>query len=195
MALLKAKTEQAHKETEAFSYGDLIMSGRLQLSHYKDIIVKNYQLHLAVEPALAELPELDELFEGQLSKRFKCESLLNDLNKIDPNTSKLSSVELPFRLQTVPQALGAMYVLEGSSLGGAVIKRALEKIPAIAEKNAFNFYGFYGSELGNMWKLFSEKVEGFIRNEEDQNQIVQYAILTFSFTKNIFSQPLEIAQL
>jgi heme oxygenase len=88
-------------------------------------------------------------------------------------------------------ALGAMYVLEGSSLGGAVIARALSKIPEISETGAFDFYTFYGSELGSMWTSFGQIVVKFVEEHGQADALVESAKKTFESVQAVFSQSLE----
>lgn len=56
----------------------------------------------------------------------------------------------------LPQALGCLYVLEGSTLGGRLIVRHLKGVPELAGMEAFAFFSSYGDQVGPMWRAFGE---------------------------------------
>ncbi len=186
---LKSETAELHRSTEQYSYGDLIMSGRLSRAQYADLIDKNRAIHRHFEPALSSIEGLDGLFGHQLDRRMKLNALERDAEKL--SISKSQRPVPAFRPNDLHEALGAMYVLEGSSLGGAVIARALSKIPAIAETDAFDFYTFYGSELGAMWTSFGQIVVKFVEEHGHAELLVESAKKTFESVQSVFSQSLE----
>ena len=51
-------------------------------------------------------------------------------------------------------ALGAMYVLEGATLGGSVIVKQLGVNPNFTKNFNFNYYNIYGKELILNWQQF-----------------------------------------
>lgn len=57
-------------------------------------------------------------------------------------------------LDTIPRALGCAYVLEGATLGGAVILRHLGRTLGVTRERGGAFFGSYGSASGPMWKEF-----------------------------------------
>ena len=186
---LKTETAELHRETEEYSYGDLIMSGRLTRAQYGDLIDKNTAVHRHYEAILTQIEGLDALFEGRLSERMKLAALENDLATLEhPSRSLPAPVHQPTDLA---EALGAMYVLEGSSLGGAMIARALSKIPEIANTGAFAFYTFYGAELGIQWKSFGQIGVNFVETHGQADRLVESAQRTFESVKSIFSTALE----
>lgn len=189
MQRLKEETAQAHKETEQYSYGMEIMTGRLTSDQYAEVLIKNYQLHAAYEPALQAIEGLDELFCGDLSSRMREASLVEDIQKVNAFPQKFEGeIVTP---TTIAQALGCMYVLEGSTLGGAVILKKLRTIESINSQDAFSFYGFYGKNLGKKWQEFGGILTNFAGNANLENQIVQFAISTFDSAKRIFSRTFE----
>lgn len=189
MQRLKEETAQAHRETEQFSRGEEIMSRRLNKAGYIDILLKNYQLHQHFEPALLAMEGLNNLFAGQLKERMRTESLQADLRAMNAEYQPFEG-ELPLP-QSIAQALGCMYVLEGSTLGGAVILRQLQQIPVINEFAAFSFYGFYGKELGKKWQEFGGILTNFAQDAAKEEEVVAFAKTTFEAARAIFSQTIE----
>nr|GFD17027.1 hypothetical protein [Tanacetum cinerariifolium] len=83
-----------------------------------------------------------------------------------------------------PQRLGAMYVVEGSTLGGQVIARQLAK----ANIPLRSYFSGYGERTGPLWKAFCHLLaqEATPENEAD---IVQSASLTFQKLDAWLNQP------
>ena len=52
-------------------------------------------------------------------------------------------------------ALGSLYVMEGSTLGGAVITKALRHA-AWLPPGGFRYFNPYGAETGRMWRRFQD---------------------------------------
>jgi heme oxygenase (biliverdin-IX-beta and delta-forming) len=58
------------------------------------------------------------------------------------------------RLTSMAAALGAMYVLEGATLGGQVILRMVDKNLQLSAPRGAGFHAGYGSQNGSMWLSF-----------------------------------------
>lgn len=63
--------------------------------------------------------------------------------------------ELP-ELATDAQFWGAMYVMEGSTLGGRFIAKHLEETFGFAEGRGYSYFSGHGADTGRMWKEFGE---------------------------------------
>jgi heme oxygenase len=64
-------------------------------------------------------------------------------------------------LPSFARALGALYVLEGATLGARVILRDLESRMRIAIFGATRFFGGRGDSVEPMWTTFRSAVDGF----------------------------------
>ena len=60
---------------------------------------------------------------------------------------------------SAPTALGAMYVLEGSTLGGRIIERHCAVPLGMSPAHGGAFYHGYGERTGAMWRAFGEVLE------------------------------------
>ena len=88
-------------------------------------------------------------------------------------------------LRTRLQLLGAMYVVEGSTLGGQVITRQLAQ--AGIELRAY-FTG-YGALTGPRWKAFCHLLTEAAPAGPDQDDVVASACFTFQRLDQWISQP------
>lgn len=106
-----------------------------------------WRLHGEVEqaaaPWLADLPELD--FAG----RRRSPLLRGDLADLGLSPPPLAAGPV---LASTAEALGLLYVVEGSSLGGQVIRRELAA--AGDDFRGLSFLDPYGAETGARWRSF-----------------------------------------
>jgi heme oxygenase (biliverdin-IX-beta and delta-forming) len=80
---------------------------------------------------------------------------------IDPaGVSRTPSTLLP-PLPTFAHALGALYVLEGSALGGRVILRDIEARIGQQITGATQFFGCRGAAVGQTWQAFKTALDTF----------------------------------
>ena len=59
-------------------------------------------------------------------------------------------------LESLAQALGAMYVIEGSALGGQVIAPRLQRVLGLAAGRGASYFHGFGDQAGPMWRQFRE---------------------------------------
>jgi heme oxygenase len=86
-------------------------------------LIHNYKLISRYEPQIHE--KLKNYPELKLDSRTKIDALKTDLNKLNI----LTESETPtHNLENEAEAFGALYVMEGSTLGGNVIAKQLKKI-------------------------------------------------------------------
>ncbi len=82
------------------------------------------------------------------------EADLRDLGHTDESLENLPKFEGVPRLGEPVEALGAMYVLEGSSLGRQVMLGKLGARLNISPDWAGHFFSGYGKDTGAMWRSF-----------------------------------------
>ncbi|MGY2081665.1 biliverdin-producing heme oxygenase [Modestobacter sp. SYSU DS0657] len=87
--------------------------------------------------------------------------------------------ELPAVADT-DAALGRLYVLEGSSLGGVFIDRHLATLPHVAAPGVLRAFSPYGTETGAMWHAFRTVTRERVAGGGDAGRLVAAARDTFS---------------
>jgi heme oxygenase len=55
-------------------------------------------------------------------------------------------------------AFGALYVVEGSTLGGTIIARQVERSLGFTAGAGCSYFRSYGAALGPMWKAFGRRL-------------------------------------
>jgi heme oxygenase len=77
------------------------------------------------------------------------------------------------------QALGTLYVLEGSTLGGVLIDRHLGTLPALAGVRPLAAFSPYGDRTGARWAAFRRTVRDHVAGGGDVDAVVSAAGRTF----------------
>lgn len=140
---------------------------------YASLLAMMYGYYAAIEKKLDEFHHV--LPEYHI--RRKSQSILNDLEGFNFPKATLSLCDDIPSIHSVPAALGVMYVLEGSTLGGKIISRMLKKrLPSL--EGSTNFFDGYREETGVMWQRFREHLAHAVE-ESKQTETQKAAHETF----------------
>jgi heme oxygenase len=82
-------------------------------------------------------------------------------------------------VRNTDEALGRLYVLEGSTLGGTFIDRHLAGLPFLGRVR-IRAFSPYGSETGAMWHIFRETVRRHVTGGGDAGRVVAAGRETFA---------------
>jgi len=92
---------------------------------------------------------LDVSIIHDYENRRKTEALKIDLKILNQEDLKLAASELLPVIENHLQSLGALYVIEGSTLGGKIISKMIKQ-QLKTEVMAFTFFTGYGDQSANM---------------------------------------------
>ncbi len=191
MLRLRQETRPNHDAVEKASHSHKIMDNSLTVEDYKKLIVVNYRFHEVMEPFLAE--NLNGAKEDiKFDNRHKTPLLKQDLLDLGYSEEEIANWpkwELGFELPNEEAALGAMYVLEGATLGGAVIKKQLANNQNLTHIEEMHYYGCYGREIGEQWKSFGAYLANRVEQKPDTGDaVVQAAKDTFESLERLMLQ-------
>lgn len=77
-------------------------------------------------------------------------------------------------------ALGALYVLEGATLGGRVIQRRVAGVLGVTPERGGAYYHGYGGDTGARWKEFGEALARFAARTGRGDGLVSGAVACFA---------------
>jgi len=188
--LLRAETAENHKALESLMFVNEIMNNSLSIDQYKKLLMVNYIIHQKSENTLANMLDADIAAALEMNSRLKLAALEKDLNYwgIDSLTLPGLNFELYLPQKNTAEVLGALYVLEGATLGGNVIKRHILANPNFKDHEAgLNYYGVYGEELSTKWKNFVSVLNERVV-EADYERCINSANQTFNNLINLSKQ-------
>jgi len=174
-SLLKEETKRLHAETEKSLNAKRIFSADFRVDEYVEILRILYRSHIILENQFDNIS--DPNISQFVSKQY---TPLHPLIKKDLEHYK-AALGQDTILQTIDtndlNALGILYVLKGSSLGGKYIYKQLED----SSDNNFSvqFYRASSSQTLEEWKTFCESLEHLDLSPEEANQVVDGAKLAF----------------
>ena len=169
---LRAATRPYHDAVEANPFNQALRTGTVTAADTARFLAAMYGV---VRPYEACLRAQEARFgpEWELPRRYRAALILADLPRLGHPATPPDCPALP-PLATRAQLLGAMYVLEGSTLGGQVIARQLTK----AGIGAPAYFTGRGDQTGPLWKAFCQQLEAAAATE-DSAEIGHSAIIIF----------------
>lgn len=153
-SLLKEQTKVEHIALEKQV---MILLRKLQSSNdYGLLLAKFYRYINKLEQEIDQLPIRNGVQDYDLRRRSG--DLKSDMNAIGfVPVQSYSTVTIP-NLDSVAKAYGALYVLEGATMGGPYIKSIVQKKLPDLPMNAFSFYSGYGAKNTEMWTTFVDNL-------------------------------------
>ncbi|MEN3942817.1 biliverdin-producing heme oxygenase [Prosthecobacter sp. SYSU 5D2] len=158
LTTLKTKTAEKHLALEAQM--DITRHFKTR-DDYRHLLERFYTLYAPLEARLAEAVDWQQA-GFDFDDRRKTPWLVEDLAHLGAEPQE--GLDLA-ECQTLPQvsglanAIGCLYVLEGSTLGGQVISRLLQQHLPITLENGGRFFAGYGAKTLPNWRLFGEWAE------------------------------------
>jgi heme oxygenase len=123
---------------------------------------------ISAQLSVADLPDLPE--------RRKSSAILSDLAQCGMTSENIPLCSHLPSLPSKAAAFGALYVLEGSTLGGKMIARMLlENKELSVGPEAVSFFSGYGAATGARWRVFLEA----LNQQADTSEVVAAARQTF----------------
>jgi light-regulated signal transduction histidine kinase (bacteriophytochrome)/heme oxygenase len=155
---LRAATREAHQRLHRHDAFHAAAEGRLESRDYRDLLARLYGFYHPFESRFPEAPG-DMAAAIDLVRRLRAPNLRLDLLAMKFR-KRLEALPVCTDLPT-PRSeaewLGALYVTEGSTLGGALIARALAKSGVPAEQ--LHFFAAHGKANASMWISFLARLD------------------------------------
>ena len=172
---LRSKTSASHKNLESLPISKSIVNPSITIEDYAlylclmHDVVKN--LEEDIYPILSDvIPDLNE--------RKKAQHIINDL-KFTKSEKKQNHSPFDVTKISVPFAMGIMYVVEGSTLGGRFIIKNIQESFGFDEENGASYFGGYGNKTGSYWKKFLNALTDFETKNNAEEEIIAGADYAF----------------
>lgn len=171
---LRAETDRPHKTLEAILTATALTGRR---DDYATLLESFLRIYRPLEMALARL---DWTPIGlNLAERSKSQWLAADLAVLGRDPRVIEDWPAIPHLDTTMRGLGALYVVEGASLGGQVISKWLSKHLGIGPLTGGRFFASYGDDVSGMWRSYLEALETAVGDAPNAEMITAAALETF----------------
>ncbi|MBC7485619.1 MAG: biliverdin-producing heme oxygenase [Cytophagaceae bacterium] len=174
---IKEQTTASHRLLEShLLFRNL--SGQFDKESYALLLHKLYVYYKILEERyvtfFTDIPELD------IEKRTRAHLLLQDIFILTslPATHATEQLDVPV-IDTLFKAAGALYVIEGSTLGSKFIYQSLVASGINKEKGAAYFAG-YGEETGLFWRNFISFLNAVASTEQEEQEVIEGAKTVFT---------------
>lgn len=151
---LRQATKRQHADLDHAIF-PLIQSIRTP-EQYAELLRVFYGYFQPVYEKIDQFIDKSVLFD--YDRRRKPAVLLGDLESIGATGSVPALCENIPSITNAAEAFGALYVLEGSTMGGKIISKKLMENTGLGE-HCFKFFSGYGELNGQMWGIFAETLQ------------------------------------
>lgn len=197
MTRLKQETRGPHERVEALAFSKAVVEERLPLELYVAQLHAYAALHDALDRLVAECtdPIVRAIWRDDLDKTAL---LARDIATLDPGRElalpnvQESALAYAMHLREVarrfPRALlGHLYVTEGSTLGGMVLRKHLIRGLELPD-DALHYFTCYGRETMARWRAFSSRMNEHVTAPVDQADVLDAANASFAAIGEVLSE-------
>jgi heme oxygenase len=175
MQKLRQETQSDHEAVEGTSP---LMLQSLSIAEYVQCLRGFYGVVAAWEERVPKVAPL--WLQPTLAARQRKHLLQRDLASFGETQEEAGRPILP-EMADLPSLLGAMYVMEGSTLGGQYIARHVETVLHLSEGRGNSYFRGSGSQTGAMWKEFCEILKTRIPDEQTDAVVVSVKAMFRTF--------------
>lgn len=148
------------------------------LEGYRGLLARLRGIHAAYEPAIGRALADEPFF----AKRRRLARLDADLACLGLDGASIETLPVPAQVvfEGRAEALGALYAFEGSTLGGQVIGREIERLHGLSEASGCAYYRAHGRATASMWAAFRDELETLAGNTVAEAAALRTGIATFA---------------
>jgi heme oxygenase len=156
-------------------------------AEYIGFLTKFYGYFKPVEDRI--LQHIDSRILPDISERRKAGWILEDLTFSNAHTGALPLATVLPGIENTAMAFGALYVLEGSTLGGRGITRLLLKNEHLRlQPRQLRFFSGYSEETGPKWTGFLQTLNRHGQSEAAAQTMITTANETFLYFEKWLSK-------
>lgn len=159
LSTLKEETKEFHSNVEKVLVTKL--KNISSMSEYESLLAQLYYFYEPIEKHLPSLITEDVI--PDIKKRKHVPFLKLDLEKLN-HEFKSKPHRFIENINSLSYALGVLYVIEGSTLGGQVITGMLKKQLNLTDNSILAYYNSYGDNTFAMWNAFKLSIDKYTEN-------------------------------
>ena len=139
------------------------------LARYKALLLAYSHLYRSIEEVIVRFVLSNDV-DFDYYEREKFSMLIRDIDyfKLDNvkfGLTKVSTLTVP-KIDNISELVGLLYVIEGSTLGGQHISRALSDCHGLTSDTGACFFNGYGEQTLKRWEVFLEFFDSVIQDQD-----------------------------
>ncbi|MGZ0782334.1 biliverdin-producing heme oxygenase [Pseudomonas saponiphila] len=154
---------------------------QLDAAWYQRLIQAYYGFYQPLEAALHASGLIPQGYDTQ--QRLKTPTLFADLRALGLDAASIEALPRCEHLPPLASAgacLGVLYVLEGATLGGQILRREMARRLDLDADNGGAFLDVYGAATGRRWKDFLDYLGRMPDDASTRRHVVSAAQSTFA---------------
>jgi len=172
---IKEATQAYHQQTEKVLVGK--MKSMRSKQEYIDLLSAFYSYFGGLEQHIELYINASNL--ADYNDRRKTAALIDDLKALGGNIPIIAQGDDLPEISNYLQAFGALYVIEGSTLGGKIISKMIQQHMHINDGAGISFFNSYGDKMQEMWDNFKAILNIVAKTSKDEDVILEAANQTF----------------
>jgi heme oxygenase len=167
---LRDATQPAHTRLHAHPALGAVQAGTIDRTSYRALLSRLYGFHSAFEAAAHIVPERSLWLIADLTTLGVEDQAVAAL----PRCQDLPGLETPHR------KLGALYVVEGSTLGGRELAKRLDHLFGPGERDGRHFFSGREADSGRAWRAFTDRLDDAAEQTSARTEMIAAAVETFA---------------
>jgi heme oxygenase (biliverdin-IX-beta and delta-forming) len=177
---LKTMTQQLHDRIEATSLAGSLASGHISAKQYLAYLQMLLVVHETIEEKAGQFDHW-KTYGVDLDEHKRAHLLHRDIKLLDTSPQHTSQTPIPDIQWDFPEIVGALYVLEGSTMGGQILSQNIAHL-ALSQKVPNHYFRAYGSKTMQRWQSYVSLIDAYGRDEPSmQSRVCDGAIKTFEW--------------
>lgn len=174
---LKEETAVLHQILEDLPVSKRLLQPDLKKEDYLQYLDLMHDVIFEVESKIfpivsSEISDLDQ--------RKKAPTFQHDFDFLNfDKKGKKEVFDLSNKENLLPFGLGILYVIEGSTLGGKVIFKHVQKALGLDQNNGASYFYGYGEKTGDFWKSFMIQLSKYENLHQNGDEIIAGANFAF----------------
>lgn len=177
---IKKMTAPAHQALEGLLIP--IIKNTYTVAGYGKLLCMFYGYYKPLEDALDGFSMQDVL--PDYTQRRKARLITDDLKALGHPVHDLPLCPVVPAPGSREEAFGALYVLEGSTLGGLIIKKILQRNLQQQGEGGFAFFTGYGERTHAWWQSFKAALDQYCTDNAQTGRLAAAANQTFQYLKS-----------
>ncbi len=188
---IKARIIPLHDEAERDGPLHAIVSHTITTDDYRFVLQRVYGFVAPAETAIARLAAATAI-GIDYTRRTRQPHLEKDLAFLRVrgyDIERLPACENARVMSSVPEALGMLYLFEGSRLGGQVLAKALREHLGLTDLQGYAYFASNGANVGTLWQSFRSAVGSYVASHGHEEEIIYSAQRSFAMLNEWLRSP------